>query len=297
MLKQIHDYSKIESEIEDKNKNIDNLNENIKSIQNELFNSNLKVKEHEKAVKDIQGTIEDRDSTIFKLKNLLSRSNKSDQRKQQQIDELQSYIKAIQKEGFHSEEIEKLTIEKEELEEKLRNSSASEEMLKQNQKMQEACDRTSQLYSQLLQDHQELLKEVEFKRNVTLSISRIPNSFERNLPQFLIEEDGSSNENDNTYMNHTDDNSNNEINENVSIQKTKSGLSPNAEKEAKLVRSAYLRRVLLNFFSEEIDANRAEMVPIILELVGCTKEQISVVMRQWERNQHLIARTAGFFGF
>jgi hypothetical protein len=74
-------------------------------------------------------------------------------------------------------------------------------------------------------------------------------------------------------------------------------LSPSAEKEAKLVKAAYLRKVVLQYFSLEKESERNTMVPILLELVGCTVDQIAVVNRHILRNQSLIARTAGFFGF
>jgi chromosome segregation ATPase len=72
-------------------------------------------------------------------------------------------------------------------------------------------------------------------------------------------------------------------------------MSGTAEREAKLVRAAYLRRVLLQFFSQEMESERNTLVPLILELVGCTKEQISVVIRHYSRSEHLIAKTSGLF--
>jgi DNA repair exonuclease SbcCD ATPase subunit len=74
-------------------------------------------------------------------------------------------------------------------------------------------------------------------------------------------------------------------------------LSASVEKEARLVKSAYLRKVVLQYFSLERESERTTMVPILLELVGCTVDQIAVVNRHLQRNQSLIARTAGFFGF
>lgn len=281
VLKEIQKYQIIEIENQEKAKEIKELKSILQKNQKELFQSTLTIKECEKAVRDIQGTIDDRDSTILKLKNLLTRSNKSDKRKQQQIDDLQSYIQTVQNKGYQFDEIEKLTSEKEELEEKLRKSKASDELFQQNQKLQEAHDRTNQLYSQLLEDHLKLMKEATFRSEINLSISHDSNCFE--------------------YFPEIDEN---EIAFDIEKLTPKSSSHSfvesepsNSKKETKLARSAYLRRVLLQFFSEENDSERAEMVPIILELVGCSNEQVSVVMRHLQRNQHLIARTAGFFGY
>jgi hypothetical protein len=72
-------------------------------------------------------------------------------------------------------------------------------------------------------------------------------------------------------------------------------LSTSAGKEAGLMKAASLRRVVLQFFSLEMESERETMVPLTLELVGCTQEQMSVMMRQRSRSQHLIAKTTCFW--
>ena len=81
--------------------------------------------------------------------------------------------------------------------------------------------------------------------------------------------------------------SENSNNENSELKKKKK------KEDKKLAQNAYLRRVLLQFFTEE-EKNRPSLIPIILKLVGCNDEQVSAVMRQWERSSHLFS---GLFGF
>jgi hypothetical protein len=47
----------------------------------------------------------------------------------------------------------------------------------------------------------------------------------------------------------------------------------------------------------EIEEEKSTLVPLILELVGCTRDQVSVVIRHWQRSQNLIVKTSGWFGF
>ena len=287
-IKQINEYSESQKVFEEKIQEIENLNSNIEELQNKIFSANLQIKEHEKSEKDIAAAIEERNSTIFKLKSLLSRSVKSDQRKQVQIDELQEQIIRLQQNEKTFDDLEKMKLEKEELEQRIKNSQASNDIELQNQKMQEMIDKSNRLYAQLLEENQNLQKQLSETKH-----------FHKGIYKTFSYEIGYKEDSSNRGMSSiTPQNSSTDFNE-KSFQPAPShkSLSPNVQKEAKLVKSAYLRRVLLQFFANEVDDERAEMIPIILELVGCTKDQTSAVMRQWERNQHLIARTAGFFGF
>jgi hypothetical protein len=57
-------------------------------------------------------------------------------------------------------------------------------------------------------------------------------------------------------------------------------------------RSAYLRRVLLQFFTED-EVSRRALIPVILKLVNCRNDQISAAVRQWKRSSRWVL---GFFG-
>jgi chromosome segregation ATPase len=66
-----------------------------------------------------------------------------------------------------------------------------------------------------------------------------------------------------------------------------------AREKTELAQSAYLRRLLLQFFSEG-QGNRATLIPVILKLVGCEEAQVCAALRQWERGNQLFS---GLFGW
>jgi chromosome segregation ATPase len=60
--------------------------------------------------------------------------------------------------------------------------------------------------------------------------------------------------------------------------------------------NAYLRTTLIQFFGCEAN-RRGELVALILQLVGCSEQQVRAAQRQWERSNQLIHKTTGLFGF
>jgi chromosome segregation ATPase len=67
-------------------------------------------------------------------------------------------------------------------------------------------------------------------------------------------------------------------------------------KENGNVVNAYLRSTLIQFFGQDA-SRRGDLVPLILQLVGCTEQQVRVAQRQWERSNQLIQKTTGLFRF
>jgi chromosome segregation ATPase len=71
--------------------------------------------------------------------------------------------------------------------------------------------------------------------------------------------------------------------------------APAAPRDGALMLNAYLKSTLIQFFGQDA-VNRSALIPLILELVGCTPQQVRAAQRQWERSNHLINKTVGFFG-
>jgi DNA repair exonuclease SbcCD ATPase subunit len=134
---------------------------------------------------------------------------------------------------------------------------ASDDLESKNRKLQELLDRSQQLYTELLEKFRRT-DPGEARKSLTFEAFDVFDAAVRG--------------------------------------KGKKRMSTSAEKEAKLVKAAYLRKVVLQFFSQEMEDERGTMVPLILELVGCTPEQVAVVKRHLQRNEHLIAKTTGLFG-
>jgi chromosome segregation ATPase len=135
--------------------------------------------------------------------------------------------------------------------------ASSDDLESKNRKLQELLDRSQQLYTELLG---------KFRRTDPGEVKRTLTFEEFNVFDVVLR------------------------------GKAKKRMSTSAEKEARLVKAAYLRKVVLQFFSQEMEDERGTMVPLILELVGCTPEQVAVVKRHLQRHEHLIAKTTGFFG-
>jgi hypothetical protein len=59
---------------------------------------------------------------------------------------------------------------------------------------------------------------------------------------------------------------------------------------------AYLKRALLQFFLQG-DAKRDHMIPVILQLVGASPDEIRTAQRHWTVSQHWITQTLDMFPF
>ena len=235
----------------------------MEELRIELFNQKTLTHEHERAHESIAEVVDDKNATIIKLKSLLSRSVKSEQRKQQQIEAIEAERKQLLERFANLSSSPELFVQdtfkgddskpSEELE--------IEELTTQNRKLQEMLESSRRLYSELQEKYRNLKRQNRHQQKLQFETCQVF-----------------------------------DVAESLETQRKLKRMTNNAKREAKLVKSAYLRRVLLQYFSQEEDSDRHMMIPMILELVGCTREQTSMVMRQLERNQQLITRTAGFFG-
>ena len=147
----------------------------------------------------------------------------------------------------HDDIISKLELEKAELENKLKNSQASADLVAKNRQLSSMMEKSNRLYTLLLEEHQALVQEHE---KLKPRVSRRRLVFAQNTA-------------------------------NVSIKPSKQAQSTKSKGESD-VTLAYLRRTLLQFFSEE-QSNRSTMIPLILDLVGCSKEQLKVATQEYER--------------
>jgi len=255
----------IQKEITILQKENQDLSESIR-IQKE---SSIEVTKQEIANVSIE-----KDEVISKLKTLVQRFVKSDQRKQQQIDDLQAELSSLTskpKESMpHSSadlmiKITQLEGSVNELTERLSRSQASIELEEKNQKMAKMLDKSNRLYIQLLEQNQILkdeLKAINHKHDLIIS----------------------------------------DILPHISISNTESQIEPVlsqnvAEDIEKLkIMQSYLKRVLLQFFLQD-DSKRSALVSLILELVGCSDSQIIAAQKKWDKENQFLQKSTGFFGF
>jgi hypothetical protein len=193
-----------------------------------------------------------------KLKVLLNNYLISDERKQHQIDELQSEIR-IYTERFASasqgsdgtmlETVVRLEAQIKDLEQRLHDGQASLELQTKNAQLAAMLEKSTRLYSELLEQRPK-------------SESPVVRAFRLSLDQPLVHEK----------------------------------ISMPAPRDPALMLNAYLKSTLIQFFGQDA-ANRSALIPLILELVGCTPQQVQAAQRQWQRSNHLINKTTTFFGF
>ncbi|OHT03146.1 hypothetical protein TRFO_06807 [Tritrichomonas foetus] len=260
-----------ENLISQKNEEIENLNRKI-----ELLTEQLNTAMNSPISKDIEKLISEKDQAIIKMKAMLQSSVRSDQRKQQQIEEQQAEIQrlndllVIQKSStktYHSnssvEDITKLEMTISELEDRINNSSASRELELKNERLSQMIEKSNALYAQANEKLQKLTRNSN--KNVNQLKQQISFFFEINLQKDSIKQS---------------------IHDKAKLKKLK-----------RTYRAviASLRQTLLQFFLKD-EANQITLVPVILELVGCNDQQIETVMMKMQSSQQLVNRTGGFFG-
>jgi hypothetical protein len=228
-------------------------------------------KENEPRNSDLQSLIHEKDRTIEKLKKLVQRTRKEDERKQQQINDLQSERQTrMTLLPAHAtpdllETINRLEKHARDLEQRLQASQANKEMEQKNEQLMKMLDKSTRLYATLLEQNQALIAEQSRTEPKPLAVSK--------LVQFPIQPD---------------------------IRATLSWSLPRLGKDKgkpdeKKIKDTYLKRVLLQFFFQD-DTTRDQSIPLILELVGCSEQHILTAQRQWQRLIHTTPKSSGFFG-
>jgi chromosome segregation ATPase len=228
-------------------------------------------KENEPQNSDLQSLIHEKDRTLEKLKKLVQRAKKEDERKQQQINDLQSELQTrttlLLAEATPDllGTVSRLEAHLRDLEQRLQASQANKEMEQKNERLTKMLDKSNRLYAALLKQNQALIAEQSRTEPRPLMLSE--------LAQFSIQPD---------------------------IRATLFGALPKLGKnkgkpDEKRITDAYLKRVLLQFFLQD-DTTRDQLIPLILELAGCSEQHILAAQRQWQRSIHATPKSSGFFG-
>jgi chromosome segregation ATPase len=225
-------------------------------------------KENEPRNSDLQSLIHEKDRTIEKLKKLVQRTRKEDERKQQQINDLQSERQTrMTLLPAHAtpdllETIDRLETHARDLEQRLQ---ANKEMEQKNEQLTKMLDKSNRLYATLLEQNQTLIAEQSRTEPKPLTVSK--------LVQFSIQPD---------------------LRATLSRSLPRLGKDKGKPDEKKIT-DTYLKRVLLQFFFQD-DTTRDQLIPLILELVGCSDQHILAAQRQWQRSIHATPKSSGFFG-
>lgn len=254
---------------------ISNKDKNIieKDHQINKLKENIEKIESSPIPKEIEDLLSEKDQSIAKLRNLIQKYAKSDQIKQQQIDEQQIQIQQlVSNSNINSPTITnfntKISLKQEDNEHNSQISQISsksiQEIESKNDKLRSMLEKSNKLYTQLNEKYISLQQSVQNRKNTKLSINK----------NLLFEVMSSS-----SNLHKT----------NSMKKKSKKGLN----NESAIIIS--LRKTLLQFFLTD-EENQENLIPVILEIVGCNKEQIEGAITNYKRHQHLINKAGSFFG-
>ena len=242
-------------------------NDEIQTLKTRLEELSDKVEAQEAAPisKDIEKAILEKDQSILKLRTMIQKFVKSDQAKQQQIEDQQREIQRlvtamnvpmIAREGS-VEEVARLEREIEHLKTQLTQSQASEQLEQKCEKLTAMLDTSNELYAELKSKYKAL---VDSTKPRVLSVSEC-HFTERSSRKAHAHE--------------------------------KSGHSSEVEELQAMLAS--LRKTILQYFLTDL-TNQENLIPVILELVGCTKEQIQAATSKFKSNQQFVNRAGAFLG-
>lgn len=277
LISKVDQLTKAAAELSETKIILDNVSVQLKETLAQLSatKTELQESEHRCQLKDIEiqeaqnmftestKALSKKDKMIVKLKTLLQRAVNSDERKDQQITALQSELKMITERigGFHGdanvEAIVKLENENRALQQKLDEAQPSAELREKNERLTKMLEKSNALYAQVMSQNKELMERIG--KSVSLRLCRMDGVTLR-------------------------------PNKDVEQRQMKE-----KKREDVVLAGAYLKSTLIQFFAQDAKG-RGDLIPLILELVGCNEQQIQAAKRQWERSNQLIQRTSGFFG-
>ena len=246
--------------IASKDDEIKTLREKLEALTNEVD-----AQQAEPISKDVEKAMLEKDQSILKLRGMIQKFVKSDQAKQQQIEEQQREIQrlvasitqgspVVSREGS-LEEVARLEREVESLKAQLTKSQASQHLERRCEKLSAMLDTSNQLYAELNGKYEALVRS----RPKTLSMS----------PCECTELKAKSSEHGKA--------------------------SHSGEVEELHAMLASLRKTILQYFLTDL-TNQENLIPVILELVGCTKEQIQAAASKFKSNQQFVNRAGSFLG-
>lgn len=274
--------------------------------------------------------INQKESKIAKLKSLLTRSMRSDKRREQQIETLQidladrdRHIQALENSiketndfsTAQQERIAQLEAELTEITNRLQSGVGSEAAQKRNERMKQMLEKSNILYAELQEKYQKACLDLEEEKSKQLR------NLNKRSPKSIIvlkDDEAISLYDDGTYETgpflsldsypsnitiqdfRMDQNEN--ISHRVSIRSVSTGAlaqhanSPDNPAAKQPLLKVYLKRVLLEFFIGDATTQQ-RLIPVILQLLDCTDEQITAAQRSYAEGRQIISKATSAFGF
>lgn len=222
--------------------------------------------------KEAEELLSEKDQSITKLRSLIQKYVKSDQIKQKQIDELQQQVQNLTESQFYQ------TQSRKDLNQQGKDNISHLE------------NEIARLRSQLASCSSVNIQELEMKNKKLTAMLEKSNKYYTQLNEkYLSLKETLSQQKHNDLV----------IQQNLhfEILSTKSTGTKKKKSAASMdpIIITSLRKTLLQFFLTDED-NQINLIPVILEIVGCNQEQINGALVNYQRHQHLINRAGSFFG-
>ncbi|OHT01736.1 hypothetical protein TRFO_31349 [Tritrichomonas foetus] len=299
----LHEAKQYENLIKSKQKDqIDEMKQIINERDKKIHEKEQKILELQEKIekiesspisKDVEDLLSEKDQSIVKLRALIQRYAKSDQIKQQQIDEQQRQIQQMMdkysnysnnyssnlsshnssSKSSNVKEILVLERKVADLELQLKQCGNVHEIESKNEKLNAMLDKSNKLYTQLSEKYQILLDSIKKDKKLTIN---------QNLLFEIHSIKNSSNSCSNSKSR----------DQNHKKSKHEKNHSLYNETETTIMS---LRKTLLQFFLTE-EENQENLIPVILEIVGCNQDQIRGAIRNHQSHKTLINRAGSLFG-
>lgn len=250
--------------------------------------------EEQDQLQALQSEINQKEQKIIKLKGLLTRSMRSDKRREQQIESLQIDLsdRELQLESFNKElennraviqkQTEKIALLEEELNEltnRLNTGVGNEAAQKHNERIKKMLEKSNTLYAELQSKYQKLSMDFEEEKKKNLRVGKPQKVIVLNDDyRITLNDDG-------TYV------------VNKKVKDLPSGIEVydfrknNKKQQAEQnFLKGYLKRVVLEFFINDISTQQ-KLIPVILQLLDCPEEQILAAQRSYVEGHQIISKS------
>ena len=249
----------------------------------------------------VQEELRQRNEKITKLKNLLTRSMRSDKSRGQQIEALQvdlsdrdRKIEALNKElesekNFsqkQSERISKLEDELTDLTNRLQSGVGSEAAQKRNERMKQMLEKSNTLYAELDTKYQKVCEELEQEKAKQRRIGRAKRVIILKSKEAITLND------DNTYsIGEPQQIYPDSVTVTDTTKETETTQKQSSQNADSNVLKVYLKRVLLEFFIGD-SGTQNRLIPVILSLLDCGNDQIIAAQRSFAEGRQIISKAA-----
>ena len=244
-----------------------------------------------------QEEIAQKEAKVVKLKGLLTRSMRSDKRREQQIESLQidladkvRHIEALEQElagkaqfvARQTERIEQLESDLADLSNRLQSGVGSEAAQKRNERMKQMLEKSNVLYAELQTKYQKVCQDLEVEKQKRAKAGK---------PARLVvlsDEETVTLNDDGTY----------EVGPTTAFRPPGADVFDARQAQAKAAREkqaeqpllkVYLRQVLTEFFIADT-STQVTLIPVILQLLECTPEQIQAAQRSFADGKQIFSK-------